>query len=493
MCAVILVVVAFEGLARASLRTPPLARRSPVCGLQDDDPPLLSEAREFFASHSVRLHRVKATGPGSRTTSRLAVRPDGNGSTIIGMFAPGSHDVIPCDQDASCHLPQHPMINMAVEALGHELSAFGALSAYDERAESGTLRYAQFSVERLTQRVQITLVVNAATLVEDPAIERFAKALWEAHDRDDRIDAPIADGSPAAAEAPCGTPHLNLHSLWVNLNPTRTNNILSYEPGAWRLLHALADGGSIVERLNSGASFVLPPYVFRQANMEGFDAIVRQVRDAVPAGARVVEWYAGVGVLGLSLAPDVEWVRCSDVNPSLDAFEASRELLSPCMQERVTFAIGSAAEPERIEDARGADCAVVDPPRKGLDAQLLAALCDGASSTSADGPCSGIATLVYVSCGFPALARDAEALLEAGWRVRADEATAHILFPGADHIETVVVFERETLPPQPISEESSQQQAGVDEEAPPTRRRRDPASPRARRLAANKRRARRVG
>ena len=467
MCAVILAVMAVEGLACASLRAPQLARRSPVCVIVDDDPPLLSEAREFFASRSVRLHRVKSTGPGSRTTSRLAVRSDGNGSAIIGMFAPGSHDVVPCDQDDSCYLPQHSMINVAVEALGHELSAFGALSAYDERAERGTLRYTQFSVERSTQRVQITLVVNAATLEEDPAIESFAKGLWE-------------------AEA------LNLHSLWVNLNPTRFNNILSYEPGAWRLLHALADGGSIVERLNSGASFVLPPYVFRQANMEGFDAIVRQVRDAVPAGARVVEWYAGVGVIGLSLAPDVEWVRCSDVNPSLDAFEASRELLSPSIQERVTYAIGSAAEPERIEDARGADCAVVDPPRKGLDAQLLAALCDGASSTSADGPCSGIATLVYVSCGFPALARDAEALLDAGWRVRADEATAHILFPGADHIETVVVFERETLPPQPISEESSRQQAGVDEDASPPRRPRDPASPRARRLAANKRRASRT-
>ena len=39
----------------------------------------------------------------------------------------------------------------------------------------------------------------------------------------------------------------------------------------------------------SGAAFVLPPYVFRQANMDHFDDIVRQVRDAVAPGSRVNE------------------------------------------------------------------------------------------------------------------------------------------------------------------------------------------------------------
>ena len=100
------------------------------------------------------------------------------------------------------------------------------------------------------------------------------------------------------------------HSIWVNLNPTRANAIVSYAEGAWQQLHG--EEKALLERFASGASFVLPPHVFRQANLDGFDRIVGALREAVPDGARVVEWYAGVGSLGLSVAPSAAWVRwCS--------------------------------------------------------------------------------------------------------------------------------------------------------------------------------------
>ena len=245
---------------------------------------------------------------------------------------------------------------------------------------------------------------------------------------------------------------------------------------------------------------MLPPFVFRQANLDGFDKIVAELRAAVPSGARVVEWYAGVGVLGLSLAADAAFVRCSDVNPPREAFEASRALLPADARDRVSYAVGAAKE--RLDDAVGADVALVDPPRKGLAPELLAALCD---DPRRGGPCASVRTLLYVSCGVPALTHDLDAPLAAGcWRVRGDVATAHVLFPGANHIETVVVFDREPAPSQARAEgrraearaASKAMPAGADDAtrgAPPRRpRARDPAkSPRARRLAANKRRAKR--
>jgi 23S rRNA (uracil1939-C5)-methyltransferase len=437
---------------------------------------LLAEARAFFADRAVRLRRAYLAQPGTRTTSRIAVRATPSGAAI-GMFKPGTHEVVPCDEDERCHLPHHPAINAAVSAVLKEFAEFGELSAYDEQDKCGTLRYLQVSVERSSGRVQLTLVANAAALSDDPALARFGARLWALH-------------GPDGSEHPST---LQLHSVWVNLNPTKTNNILSYEDGAWRLLlcagggeetggdvRAVAGGGggqggereggrrddgdegetdhldgSLVEALPSGAAFVLPPYVFRQANMEGFDGIVQGVRAAVRPHARVVEWYAGVGVLGLSLAPFCEWVRCSDVNPPNAAFEASKRLLAPEARLKITYRVGSAAE--RIEDARGADTALVDPPRKGLDAALLEALCAPSSGSA----CAGLHTLVYVSCGFPALARDADALLNAGWRVRGDEATAHVLFTGANHIETLVVFERD--PPTGGEEQAHQRDRERDE------------------------------
>mmetsp|Transcript_19273 Transcript_19273/g.59481 ORF Transcript_19273/g.59481 Transcript_19273/m.59481 type:complete len:218 (-) Transcript_19273:32-685(-) len=49
-------------------------------------------------------------------------------------------------------------------------------------------------------------------------------------------------------------------------------------------------------------------------------------------------------------------------------------------------------------------------------------------------------TLAYVSCGFGAFQRDADRLLAAGWRL--DSVEGHLLFPGADHVETLAVFRR---------------------------------------------------
>ena len=48
--------------------------------------------------------------------------------------------------------------------------------------------------------------------------------------------------------------------------------------------------------------------------------------------------------------------------------------------------------------------------------------------------------VVYVSCGFDALKRDAMSLIAAGWTLRHSEG--FVLFPGSDHIETFAIFDR---------------------------------------------------
>jgi hypothetical protein len=50
--------------------------------------------------------------------------------------------------------------------------------------------------------------------------------------------------------------------------------------------------------------------------------------------------------------------------------------------------------------------------------------------------------LIYVSCGFDALERDSRTLLESKkWTIKS--ADTFTLFPGSDHVETVVVFDRQ--------------------------------------------------
>ena len=266
------------------------------------DPALLAEAHEFFAQHGVRLDCVSAAPCGSRTTSRIAVRAAGKGTAVVGMFKPGTHDVVPCRDDERCHAPHHPSINRAIEAVCRGLSDFEDLSAYDEGSRQGTLRYLQLSVERASDQVQLTLVANARTLDADPALARFAAWLWARHGsggvgRPDegksmsQVSSSAEEGSGSSGEGGGSSREgdgssvvkssleeaapLAWHSIWVNLNPSALNNILSYEEGSWKLMHARGDGqqaGCLIERFPSGAAFVLPPYVFRQPNLGDFDA-----------------------------------------------------------------------------------------------------------------------------------------------------------------------------------------------------------------------------
>ena len=97
------------------------------------------------------------------------------------------------------------------------------------------------------------------------------------------------------------------------------------------------------------------------------------------------------------------------------------------------------------------------PTRKGLDEVVLQQLCQKINGKQlyAEKPTliahlprhtinwtNDVRTLIYVSCGFDALARDLDGLLtsNAGWKL--ESATGYVLFPGSNHVETVVVLRR---------------------------------------------------
>jgi tRNA/tmRNA/rRNA uracil-C5-methylase (TrmA/RlmC/RlmD family) len=125
--------------------------------------------------------------------------------------------------------------------------------------------------------------------------------------------------------------------------------------------------------------------------------------------------------------------------------------------ERVTYLQANAALALYRGQALGANVLIVDPPRKGLDEVVLQQLCQKINGKQlyVEKPTliahlprhtinwtNDVRTLIYVSCGFDALARDLDGLLtsNAGWKI--DSATGYVLFPGSNHVETVVVLRR---------------------------------------------------
>jgi tRNA/tmRNA/rRNA uracil-C5-methylase (TrmA/RlmC/RlmD family) len=74
--------------------------------------------------------------------------------------------------------------------------------------------------------------------------------------------------------------------------------------------------------------------------------------------------------------------------------------MDPSLSGKATYATGSATTMSNAGDLKGRDVCIVDPPRKGLDEEVVEAL------LAPDGP----DRLIYVSCGFNAFKRDFDAL-----------------------------------------------------------------------------------
>lgn len=124
--------------------------------------------------------------------------------------------------------------------------------------------------------------------------------------------------------------------------------------------------------------------------------------------------------------------------------------------DKTSYLVASAARALTEGQALGANVIIVDPPRRGLEQEVLDELCKPFNTnqyyaeskevlTIPDQKVNwvnDVTTLIYVSCGFDALARDCERLLssQAGWLL--ESATGYVLFPGSNHVEIVAVFQR---------------------------------------------------
>jgi 23S rRNA (uracil1939-C5)-methyltransferase len=158
---------------------------------------------------------------------------------------------------------------------------------------------------------------------------------------------------------------------------------------------------------------------------------VAHVRERMPAGAQVTEFYAGVGAIGLSILEQIGSLRLNEVSPqSLQGLELGLAQLEPQMRAKVEVVPGMAGASCHAGD--GSQVIIVDPPRKGLDPQLTQYLAGHPPEQ-----------LLYISCDLSSFRKDVAGLLGGG-QLRLAELTAFNLMPFTDHVETVASFQRKT-------------------------------------------------
>jgi len=368
--------------------------RPPCPGCPRFGEPGIALAARGALEELTRIHRlpeialVNGDIAGFRHRARLAIRGR-LGSPKVGLFELGTHRVV--------HIPNcsvhHPLINHVANVVRRAL-VDAHVTCYSDAAHLGLARYLQVVVERSSQTAQVVVVANAETpeplaVCLDLIRERLGK---------------------------------DLHSLWFSANLGRSNTILGTDFQNW------CGPAGVVERFG-GAAVHYPPGAFGQSNLGIAQLIVEHVRGLIPAGSRVLEFYAGVGAIGLSILQQVAEIKMNEVNPnSLSGLELGLEKLNAAERSKVSVIPGEAGAARSA--ASDIPIVIADPPRKGLDPQLSDHLSQFPPHR-----------LIYISCDIESLRRDA-AQLTAHGKLRLGGLTAFNLMPFTEHVETVARFER---------------------------------------------------
>lgn len=382
--------------------------------------PIIKQARKFFSNISIPFQVNIGPKYNWRTLSKLAVRGSYENGLIIknksiGLFKPGSHDIISCS-DSPVHHKSINKIAKLIENICVKLKVTG----YREDSDTGLLRYLILAIETSSSKVQITLVVNSSPTSNSTSNDQIVLNTI--------INNLIASDNEL------------IHSIWVHYNPSskHNNSITGRLQNSWQHRHGIE---YLRELLKTGMEDVssiqpylcFPPNVFRQANLEGFSKIIRTIRDYIPKDSKVVELYGGVGTIGLNCLDLVASIECSDENPyNKVCFEKTvSELHKKKYKKRAIYISTPAAA--RADSLHNFDLCIVDPPRKGLDKEVVDALITLHQKEAV------LRRLIYISCGFKGFSNDCQQLLSK-WKIIHVEG--HVLFPGSDHIETIAIFDR---------------------------------------------------
>lgn len=323
-----------------------------------------------------------------RNKAQFQVR-EKDGHVIAGLYKPKSHDLVDL-KEFSTQRPTTMLVIRHVVALLEELE----IPIYNEEAKSGIIKTLVVRESFDTGEVQLTFITNSAKL---PKKRELVMHILE--------------------ELPMVT------SVMQNINKGETSLVWGDET------INIAGQDFIMERLGK-MKFKLSARAFFQLNPVQTGVLYDEINKALnlDKSESLVDAYCGVGTVGLYVAHGAKEVRGMDITP--EAIEDARENAVLSHQENTTYEVGKAEDilPKWLEEGFVPDALVVDPPRTGLDDQLIEAINKSRPKK-----------FVYVSCNPSTLAKDLE-LLTKSYRV--DYIQPVDMFPQTSKVEAIVKLSR---------------------------------------------------
>lgn len=169
----------------------------------------------------------------------------------------------------------------------------------------------------------------------------------------------------------------------------------------------------------------LPPNSFLQATEDGEAALLSAVTEGVGTARKIADLFCGTGTFALPLAKRASVLAADGALSALTALSrAAGEARLPAK----TLHQDLFRRPLRAEELNIYDAIVFDPPRAGAKEQ------------SAEIARSKVKTVVAVSCNPNTFARDAERLIQGGYRLTKLFPVGQFLW--STHVELVAHFQR---------------------------------------------------
>lgn len=311
------------------------------------------------------------------------------GRAYAGFFKAATHMVI---ENARCAIlpPEMDGVKEAVIDYVNQCR----VSVYDETAHTGLLRHIYVRRGAVSGQILVCLAVNGRKIPRPEALVERLK----------RIE--------------------GFTTLVLSVNTKKGNVVLGDE-------QIVLYGDGRIEDTLCGLTFRLSPKSFYQVNHHQaqrlYEAAISQAE--ITKNDTVLDLYCGVGTITLCMAKAAGRVIGVEIVPQ--AVEDARENARRNGIKNAEFFCGDAGAAALELEKQGiqADVVVVDPPRKGLNADAIEALVRFAPRR-----------IVYVSCDPATLARDVALLKERGYAVK--NAMACDLFPRTVHVESVVCLTR---------------------------------------------------
>ena len=320
-----------------------------------------------------------------RNKAQYPVSKDG----AVGFYRARTHEVIECEH---CLLVK-PEADAAAEALREYMQSC-RVAGYDEKTGRGLVRHLYIRSNAAGESL-VCVLVNGDKLPKE-----------------DRLVTLLRDACPKCTGIVLGT------------NTKKGNVILG---DRYRTLW----GSDRLEDTLCGKTFRLSVPSFYQVNRVQAERLYAKAIEfaGLTGQETVLDLYCGAGTITLALSDHAKKVLGAEIVP--EAIDDARENAARNGVKNAEFFCGDASDVAKklARENLRPDVITVDPPRKGLAADVVESIAEMQPQR-----------VVYVSCDSATMARDVKRLADLGYT--AQRACAVDMFPRADHVETVVLLSK---------------------------------------------------